>query len=83
MFHQARAIGSKEQPGGINMHGVEKTHQDDPLERHVWSQLADIIKEELPVVTSNNTTGVRHVGLEEAMRELLEMQQGVVPPPTV
>lgn len=82
MYLQAKEIGSKEQPGEINMHGVEKTHQDNPLERHVLSQLADILREEKPVATANVATGVRHVSLEEAMRELLEMQQGVVHPPT-
>ena len=82
MYPQAKEIGSKEQPGEINMHGVEKTHQDNPLERHVLSQLADILKEETPAVTANVTAGVRHVSLEEAMRELLEMQRGVEHPPT-
>lgn len=56
------------------MRGVERISQPDQLAAAVYAQIHSIIgvPEPLPDVRQNN---VRHVSVEDAMRELLEMQQ--------
>lgn len=71
MFHLARAIGSKAQHGD-NMRGIERVHQPDPLAAAVFAQIQSIVGEE--PAKANTAAAVRHVSVEEAINELLAMQ---------
>lgn len=63
------------------MWGVEKIREKDLLEQSVFAKIADIVADE-PTADVDSAVGVRHVSVEEAMRELLALEHGLsVHPP--
>lgn len=73
MYQLAKVIGSKEQLGA-NMRNVERINQPDPLAAAVFAQIQSIVADE-PVSANTADPVIRHVSVEEAMRELIEMQR--------
>jgi hypothetical protein len=73
-FQLAKVTGSKE-PHGDNMwsiDSVERMHQSDPLKDSVFAKIHEIIGPEEIVIPKN--TAVRHVSVEEAIKELLSVE---------
>ena len=73
MYRLAKVIGSKEQLGA-SMRGVERINQHDTLAAAVFAQIQSIVADE-PVSANTAASVIRHVSVEEAVRELLEMQR--------
>ena len=70
--HQAREIGLKVQAGD-NMHGVERIITPDDFTASVFDKMRAVVGDE--VLPANKSSGVVHVTPEEAIKELLVMQQ--------
>ena len=70
--HQAREIGLKVQAGD-NMHGVERIITPDDFTASVFDKMRAIAGDE--VLPTNKSSGVVHITPEDALKELIAMQQ--------
>lgn len=62
------------------MRGVEQIRDKDLLAQAVFARIADIVAEP-PTAETTSAVGVRFVSVEEAMRELLELERDQAAPP--
>lgn len=72
MFRLEKVIGSKAPLGVLDV-SIERIKPRDHLAEEVFGKILDIIGDDL--VAAKSTEPVRHVSVEDAMRELLEISR--------